>query len=103
MIEAGGYRPEAEPAEDVDLYLRLAERGRLANLPLTLLESRQHASRVSSRRAGEQRQQINRVLADAYLRRGLENANVRLPEIGGSLSQAECQRRWARSSAEATI
>ncbi len=100
LIDAGGYRPETEPAEDVDLYLRLAERGRLANLPITLLESRQHVSRVSVLRAVEQRQKINRVLAEAHRRRGLGDAWVALPELGVSLSQAECQRRWARDAAE---
>ncbi|HVE16061.1 MAG TPA: glycosyltransferase, partial [Chthoniobacterales bacterium] len=32
LESVGGYRPEFEPAEDLDLWLRLAEIGRLANL-----------------------------------------------------------------------
>ena len=100
LIDAGGYRPETEPAEDVDLYLRLAERGRLANLPLTLLESRQHPSRVSVLRAAEQRQKLNRVLAEAHRRRGRSDAVSPLPAIRGSLSPAECQSRWACDAAE---
>ncbi len=101
VIDVGNYQPRAEPAEDVDLYLRLAERGRLANLPVTLLESRQHVSRVSSVRAGEQRRTLNTVLAEARRRRGLEDEeSAPLPAIPDQISQAESQRRWAREAIE---
>jgi glycosyltransferase involved in cell wall biosynthesis len=36
----GGYRPEMEPSEDLDLFLRLAEKGKIANLPEVLLHYR---------------------------------------------------------------
>jgi GT2 family glycosyltransferase len=32
----GGYRPEFKHAEDLDLFLRLGEIGKLGNLPETL-------------------------------------------------------------------
>jgi glycosyltransferase involved in cell wall biosynthesis len=44
---AGGYRENLNNAEDLDLWLRLAERGRLANLPETVVKYRIHASQVS--------------------------------------------------------
>jgi hypothetical protein len=101
VIDVGSYHPPAEPAEDVDLYLRLAERGRLANLPMTLLESRQHVARVSSRRAGEQRRTLNRVLVEARHRRGLEDPRFTwLPGIPDRISETESQRRWAREATE---
>jgi len=47
-IEAvGGYREEALWFEDLDLYLRLLDQGRLANLPEVLLDYRQHLGSVN--------------------------------------------------------
>ena len=63
LEDVGGYRRAYQRAEDYDLWLRLAERGRLANLPEALLEyrlsgsfrpdlfSRQVASEMASRAA----------------------------------------------------
>lgn len=48
VIAIGGYRPQMEPAEDYDLWLRLAERHDLANLPDVLLEYRVHSGQVTS-------------------------------------------------------
>ena len=47
----GGYDPELVPTEDLDLWLRVAETGRLANLPDIVLEYRIHgaASAAASR------------------------------------------------------
>jgi GT2 family glycosyltransferase len=101
LIAAGGYRPEAEPAEDLDLYLRLAERGRLANLPDTLLDYRQHLSKVSNRRAGEQRRAIELAVCEARRRRGLDPAQEPAPSLAPEQTPpAECWRRWAREATE---
>jgi len=52
LLAIGGYRAEFEWAEDLDLFLRLAELGRLANLPDVLLTYRQHINSVGySKRA----------------------------------------------------
>ncbi len=48
VIEAGGYRPHLVPAEDYDLWTRVAERHDLANLPQTLLDYRIHAGQASA-------------------------------------------------------
>jgi len=45
----GGYRPQMEPAEDYDLWLRLAERHDLANLPDVLLEYRVHSGQSTAK------------------------------------------------------
>ncbi len=50
----GGYRAAYRHAEDFDLWLRMAERHRLANLPERLLLYRQHESKLSSTYAIEQ-------------------------------------------------
>ena len=49
LIAVGGYRSAYRHCEDYDLWLRLAERTTLANLPERLLLYRRHASQVSSR------------------------------------------------------
>jgi glycosyltransferase involved in cell wall biosynthesis len=46
----GGYRRSAQFAEDYDLWLRIAEVGRIGNLPDVLLSYRVHAATISARR-----------------------------------------------------
>jgi glycosyltransferase involved in cell wall biosynthesis len=67
----GGYRAEYWPTEDMDLWLRLAEIGRLANLPEMLLKYRQHLESTSSAKYVTQRKQTQAVAIDAHRRRGL--------------------------------
>lgn len=45
----GGYRPQFRYCEDLDLWLRLSEVTKLANLPDALTYYRQHAGQVSDR------------------------------------------------------
>ncbi|WP_169981013.1 glycosyltransferase family 2 protein [Tautonia rosea] len=67
----GGYRPELEPAEDMDLYLRLAERGRLANLTEPLLHYRMVPTSASHARKREQVIGLRKAISEAYQRRKL--------------------------------
>jgi hypothetical protein len=50
----GGYHPAFRHCEDLDLWLRLADRTRLTNLPERLLRYRQYEDQVSVRHATEQ-------------------------------------------------
>ncbi len=52
--EIGGYRSPLAPAEDYDLWLRIGERSRLANLPQVVVQYRVHPSQVSMRRRLQQ-------------------------------------------------
>jgi glycosyltransferase involved in cell wall biosynthesis len=45
----GGYRRNVQYAEDYDLWLRMSEVGRIANLPDVLLSHRVHPSKTSER------------------------------------------------------
>jgi glycosyltransferase involved in cell wall biosynthesis len=67
----GGYRVQMEPSEDLDLFLRLAERGRIANLPDVLLHYRQHIRSVNHTRFEEQNRVTVAIVTDAYTRRGI--------------------------------
>src|SRR4029077_6441580 len=66
----GGYRPEFQWVEDLDLFLRLAEIGKLANLPDELLLYRQHTTSVNRTRSAEQAKLADACVRDAYRRRG---------------------------------
>jgi hypothetical protein len=46
----GGYRATFEGAEDYDLWLRMAERASIANIPERLVQYRRHGGNVSDRR-----------------------------------------------------
>ena len=71
-VEAvGGYRPEFEPAEDLDLWLRLGEVGRLVNLPEVLMHYRQHAASFSEQYQRLQLERSAGAVLDACRRRGL--------------------------------
>jgi glycosyltransferase involved in cell wall biosynthesis len=99
LLAVGSYRPENEPAEDLDLYLRLAEKGRLANLADTLLEHRLHVRKVSAERAGEQRRKALAIVRAARLRRGLApDAEVGLPPVAEQLAAVDYWHFWARSA-----
>ena len=72
LMAIGGYRKEYPHAEDLDLFLRLAEIGRLANLPEVLLEYRQHASSIGYTKRAEQLASAQAAVLDAKQRRGIE-------------------------------
>lgn len=56
----GGYRPQNKRAEDIDLWLRLSERTKLASLPEPLIRLRKHDAQISHMDEGR------RQLIDAY-------------------------------------
>jgi hypothetical protein len=71
LRQIGGYRPELEPAEDTDMFLRLAERGRLSNLPEVLLNYRFNQTSICFTRMEVQSKRLQCAIADARNRRGL--------------------------------
>lgn len=61
----GGYDPDTGHAEDVDLFLRLAELGELANLPDVLLDYRVHDASVTNAHRRTHRLDVDRVVTRA--------------------------------------
>ena len=53
-LASGGYRSLLEPSEDYDLWLRMSERSRLANLHNVLVRYRVHANQLSVRKLEHQ-------------------------------------------------
>jgi glycosyltransferase involved in cell wall biosynthesis len=68
--QVGAYRDELLAQEDTDLYLRLAEIGRLANLPDLLLLYRQRQGSFCRARRALVDQYRPKVIHDARIRRG---------------------------------
>src|SRR5258707_867025 len=69
MRAIGGYRLRRD--EDLDLFLRLAECGRVANLPDALLHYRVHLNSEGSLHYAELVRSVREAVAEARIRRGL--------------------------------
>jgi glycosyltransferase involved in cell wall biosynthesis len=92
----GGYRADYWPGEDVDLWLRLAEIGRLANLPETLLKYRRHLESIGYTRQARQTERCRAAAIDAYRRRGLPLPSWEpLEKIDRMTDQQVHLRTWA--------
>lgn len=71
-----GYDERFDCALDLDLWLRLGEVGRLANMPVALQCYRLHADSVSETRRTRQRERCGLACERAYARRGLDRTYV---------------------------
>jgi len=85
VTAAGGYRPGCIYAEDYDLWLRLSERGEVANLPDPLIRFRRHPRQTSrtKRRLQRAAEALARQVADR--RRRMQPEGV---DLDGSLTSA---------------
>lgn len=72
VMQVGGYDESMYPAEDLDLWLKLGEIGKLANLRDTVLQYRQHHQSVSERMQVEQTQQRRNACQQAWNRRQIQ-------------------------------
>jgi glycosyltransferase involved in cell wall biosynthesis len=70
LVEAGGYREKFKTAQDLDLYLRLARKGKLANVPDVVLKYRIHGGSVSHAKREQQDRDVYQILSEAYAARG---------------------------------
>ena len=64
-----GFRPAFRAAEDYDLWLRMSEISKLANLPETLIEYRWHSENVTNRNAIRQAFSVRLAQRAAQMRR----------------------------------
>lgn len=91
----GGYREELKSAEDLDLWLRLAEIGKLSNLPEVLLKYRLHLKSIGHNQRKEQVQATKQLIIDAHHRRGLTPPEIPYPDYDHQDSVSEIHCRWA--------
>ena len=104
LVSVGGYRKECELAEDVDVYLKLAEVGRLANLPDVLLRYRRHFASVTASRQAQHGHALRRGLQAAYRRRGLPppaEEPLRLRRQVRDATRQEMRRYWVEQALQA--
>jgi glycosyltransferase involved in cell wall biosynthesis len=90
----GGYREKFTYAQDRDLFLRLAEVGKLANLPDTLMKFRLYPTSVGHTRRSEQKQCANLATIEAHQRRGLEPPILSDSSSEPPKSISDLHRQW---------
>ncbi|MDR3637804.1 MAG: glycosyltransferase family 2 protein [Isosphaeraceae bacterium] len=95
VVEVGGYDEGLSLSEDLDLYLRLAEHGRLANLPDLLVRQRRHLGSVTAQCDQQNALRVKeRVLRAALKRRGLTEDQVTVKEFYYPRSLPELYLAW---------
>ena len=99
--EVGGYRGRHNVSEDHDLFVRLAEIGRVANLPDVLLWYRRHYKSVTHTLYDQQREVKERILREAYERRGMPWPKDWAFEPWRPPSESEQLRQWGWAALKA--
>lgn len=105
-LAVGGYDPRFRMCQDYDLWCRLSDRGRLANLPETLVNYRWHGENVTVRSPAEgqsARQEISRrhLLRTGFAKTSAEADAFFAAYTGDaraltSAGAAACRAVWAR-------
>jgi glycosyltransferase involved in cell wall biosynthesis len=80
VMRVGGYDPYFKTTQDLDLWLRLGEVGRLGNVPEVVLKFRQHGGSVSETKREEQRRFGREACERAWKRRGLSGMTYEAEE-----------------------
>ena len=78
-LAVGGYRAEMEQLEDLDLWLRMGERGRLANLDRVVTRYRIHEGAKSEKYQDRHAEFIKKISDEACDRRGIPRRYVPAP------------------------
>lgn len=73
-----GYSKDYPHAEDFDFWLRLAEIGRLTNIPKVMLFYRQHVESVGYAKRESQIKSTQKAIYDAYVRRNLNPDSTKI-------------------------
>jgi glycosyltransferase involved in cell wall biosynthesis len=94
----GGYCEAFRTNQDHDLFLRLAEYGRVANLPDMLLKYRQHKKSISAANLLQGHDPLASILAAAYQRRGLVAPRTRSSMNHPAASAITHHTDWAWSA-----
>lgn len=79
VLAVGMYDSRFKYAEDLDLFLKLCEVGKVANIPKVLLHYRQQLQSVCHNRLPEQAALGHQIIMEARARRGLPFEDIMLP------------------------
>lgn len=71
VLQVGGYQEEYKAAQDLDLWLKLGEIGKLANVPEVILQYRYATSSISGKNADLQKACALKACQTAWARRGI--------------------------------
>lgn len=74
LLQINGYDEQFKTAQDLDLWLRLGEFGKLANVPQAVLKFRLHEGSISETKRLEQRKSARLACERAWQRRGIAGA-----------------------------
>jgi hypothetical protein len=91
----GKYDVQYRFSQDIDLFLRLAEIGKLVNLPDVLLDYRQHHNSIGYSHSGEQNAYVKRAVLLAKSRRGIGFESDTFEFNAEPQSIADSHRKWA--------
>lgn len=92
LRQVGGYR-DLCPVEDLDLWLRLGEIGRVGNLSEPLLIWRQTAAGLTAAKAQIHQQKLRQVMQEAWQRRSLPGQPV-IPPTQHDMTPLQWFERW---------
>jgi len=96
LKKIGGYNERFSKCQDYDLWFRLAEIGRLANVSEVLLQWRQHANSICYQSSDVQFVLAQEIYFDAARRRGLDIANLP-PKVNFVRQNSwDCHVEWAK-------
>jgi len=76
-----GYRKKYPHVEDLDLFLRVSELGKIENLKEPLLKYREHLTKVGHVHGLQQSEEIYELLVEASERRGLKDYKIKKEPI----------------------
>jgi glycosyltransferase involved in cell wall biosynthesis len=91
----GGYQERMKHAEDLDLFLRLAEIGKLSNIPEILLYYRMHPQSIGHQKRREQYESAERAVLEAMKRRELGSEPQLKMNSKNKVKEAELHQKWA--------
>ncbi|HEY9660089.1 MAG TPA: glycosyltransferase family A protein [Allocoleopsis sp.] len=95
LLQVGGYKPEFEPVEELELFDRMAAYGPTLTIPEPLLRYRVHAQSVSMQRFFYQRVLMRYVVA-RYRARLAGQPDLSLEQFLQDYNHQPLLRRWMR-------
>jgi glycosyltransferase involved in cell wall biosynthesis len=95
VLALGGYRNKYPHVEDLDLFLRIAEKGQIGNLDTVLIKYREHFQKIGYLFALEQEQEIDLLLEEAHKARNIPYVKTSKRTRGQNISNYRRMVTWA--------
>lgn len=93
VVAVGGFIEELTGAEDLDLFLKLAEIGKIANIDDVLYKYRQHLKSISHTHSEKIKQDNYNAIKQACARRGLATPDINA--LSHAVTPAMTRIKWA--------